>query len=138
MTDTTTEQAWPPPAPLKATARGHLPVWDPPAGLTKARRWTCPCGATALDYVGNVYGTATERDCTVTPPPADPPEITVGATVRVTTAWSGTWTGRVAEISGHLPRVTCTDQADSKVMWPGMTFPVAFGDLQLLEDGGPA
>ena len=49
--------------PAKATDRGHAPKWDPPAGMTAALRWTCACGATVIDYRGNVYGSATERDC---------------------------------------------------------------------------
>lgn len=52
------------PAPAKATDLGHAPVWDPPAAMTAALRWTCPCGATVLDYRGNVYGSATEQACT--------------------------------------------------------------------------
>jgi len=56
--------AWTPPAPpRRATDHGHQPEWDPPAAMTAALRWTCPCGATVLDYQGNVYGSATERDC---------------------------------------------------------------------------
>jgi hypothetical protein len=53
----------PPPPPRQATDRGHTPEWDPPAGLTAALRWTCVCGDAVLDYQGNVYGGATERDC---------------------------------------------------------------------------
>lgn len=53
----------PMPASKKATDLGHAPVWDPPAAMTAALRWTCPCGATVLDYNGNVYGSATTRRC---------------------------------------------------------------------------
>lgn len=42
----------------------HMLVWDPPAGLTAARRWTCKvCGAAKIDYGGNVYGSAVEKTC---------------------------------------------------------------------------
>lgn len=52
-----------PVAPKVATDLGHTPVWDPPAAMTAALRWTCPCSATVLDYRGNVYGSATEKPC---------------------------------------------------------------------------
>jgi hypothetical protein len=43
----------------------HALEWDPPAGLTRADRWTCTrCGAAALNYLGNVYGSATTESCT--------------------------------------------------------------------------
>lgn len=51
-----------PPPPAKATSRGHAPQWDPPFA-SAALRWTCPCGAAVLDYHGNVYGSATTKDC---------------------------------------------------------------------------
>ncbi len=51
-------------APKRATDLGHTPEWDPPAAMTAALRWTCTeCGATVIDYCGNVYGSATERGC---------------------------------------------------------------------------
>ena len=52
------------PAVAKAQELGHTVEWDPPAALTRARRWTCTCcGATVLDYCGNVYGSAVEMTC---------------------------------------------------------------------------
>ena len=53
-----------PKPPLRAEGWGHHLVWDPPAALTAARRWTCDdprCGATVIDYRGNVYGSAVEK-----------------------------------------------------------------------------
>lgn len=53
-----------PEAVRRANARGHAVENDPPAAMTAAKRWTCvKCGATVLDYRGNIYGSAVERDC---------------------------------------------------------------------------
>jgi hypothetical protein len=52
------------PAVAAATDHGHQVAWDPPSGMSAARRWTClDCGATVIDYWGNVYGSATEQTC---------------------------------------------------------------------------
>jgi hypothetical protein len=62
-------QAWPavglttPEAPVEATRLGHRPVWDPPAGMSSAYRWTCDCGHAVLRVGYNVYGSATEDIC---------------------------------------------------------------------------
>lgn len=46
-----------------AEAKGHTVEWDPP-GLSSAKRWTCAtCGRAAIDYHGNVYGSATTEEC---------------------------------------------------------------------------
>lgn len=45
-----------------AAGLGHTVEWDPP-GLSSARRWTCPCGLTVIDYAGNIYGSATTQWC---------------------------------------------------------------------------
>jgi hypothetical protein len=51
-------------APKAAIDNGHNLVWDPPAALTAARRWTCQdCGATAIRYNDNEYGSAVENIC---------------------------------------------------------------------------
>jgi hypothetical protein len=52
------------PAVVAATDKGHVVAWDPPAGLTAARRWTCTrCGNAVLDYQGDVYGGALQITC---------------------------------------------------------------------------
>ncbi len=54
----------PEPAVAKAAEKGHTVQWDPPWGMTAARRWTCTrCGDAVLDYCGNVYGGAVDRTC---------------------------------------------------------------------------
>jgi hypothetical protein len=55
----------PPVAPSAATARGHAPVWDPPAALTGTSRWTCLCGRAVLKlrWGGSVYDSAVDEDC---------------------------------------------------------------------------
>lgn len=53
-------------APHAAVANGHDLHWDPPAAMTAALRWTCPCGDAAIRYGTNEYGSATERPCTLT------------------------------------------------------------------------
>jgi hypothetical protein len=50
-------------APALARQLGHEPVWDPPAAMTAAKRWTCSCRCAVLDYRGTVYGSAIERRC---------------------------------------------------------------------------
>lgn len=53
-----------PAPPPRAIELGHALEWDPPAALTAAMRWTCViCTATAIDYCGNHYGSATEGTC---------------------------------------------------------------------------
>jgi len=52
--------------PAAAVAQGHELTWDPPHGLSRASRWTCfrpGCGATAIRYDGNEYGSALEDRC---------------------------------------------------------------------------
>lgn len=52
--------------PERAARRGHVVQWDPPFGIPSVERWTCSgCGLAVLRYRGNVYGNATENDCTV-------------------------------------------------------------------------
>lgn len=52
----------------QAEARGHVVYDDPPWGLSSAMRWTCSrCEAAVLSYNGNIYGSAVETDCQVTP-----------------------------------------------------------------------
>lgn len=52
------------PAVAAATEKGHTVEWDPPWGMTAARRWTCTrCHDAVLDYAGNVYGSAATRTC---------------------------------------------------------------------------
>jgi hypothetical protein len=51
--------------PKAAIEYGHDLAWDPPA-FSAAERWTCTndgCGAVAIRYQGNEYGSATERTC---------------------------------------------------------------------------
>lgn len=56
--------AIPEPAVARAEALGHAVEWDPPWGMTAARRWTCTrCSATVLDYSGNIYGSAVTSTC---------------------------------------------------------------------------
>lgn len=53
--------------PERAAAIGHIPVIDPPSGMSAAQRWTCAtCGAAVIDYLGNIYGSALDGPC----PPA--------------------------------------------------------------------
>lgn len=50
--------------PAVAVDNGHTLVWDPPATLTAGKRWTCTaCEAVAIDYLGNVYGSAVREQC---------------------------------------------------------------------------
>lgn len=52
--------------PVDAVLNGHNLAWDPPAAMTAALRWTCrhyDCGAAAVRYEGNEYGSATEQTC---------------------------------------------------------------------------
>src|SRR4051812_24633952 len=43
---------------------GHDIESDPPAGMTRAERWTCKtCGSAVLRYETNIYGSATELSC---------------------------------------------------------------------------
>lgn len=52
--------------PAAAIINGHDLAWDPPAAMTAARRWTCrrrDCGAAAIRYEANEYGTACEQTC---------------------------------------------------------------------------
>ncbi|MFF4924326.1 hypothetical protein ACFY4B_27390 [Kitasatospora sp. NPDC001261] len=60
-------EAWPPAPPGLAVLRTHQLEWDPP-GLSAANRWTCAaCGQAAIDYRGNVYGSATTGPCAEAP-----------------------------------------------------------------------
>lgn len=46
---------------------GHDVGWDPPSGLSSARRWTClrrTCGRAVLIYGDNIYGSAVTEQCT--------------------------------------------------------------------------
>lgn len=55
------------PAVQIARSMGHDMEWDPPAALTRARRWTCTrreCGEAVIDYDGNISGDAATRSCT--------------------------------------------------------------------------
>lgn len=55
----------PPAPPGAAVVNGHALEWDPP-GMSSAERWTCrnpDCGAAAIRYEGNEYGTACELTC---------------------------------------------------------------------------
>lgn len=53
------------PEPVRRAARyGHSVGWDPPSGLTFARRWTCfTCGAAVLINEHGVWGEAIEKTC---------------------------------------------------------------------------
>ncbi|MFK0182485.1 hypothetical protein ACIQVR_41785 [Streptomyces xanthochromogenes] len=49
--------------PKAAVDNGHVLEWDPPVA-SAALRWTCRhCGAAALQYGSNEYGSATEKTC---------------------------------------------------------------------------
>lgn len=51
--------------PSKAQGLGHDFEWDPSG--TGVPRWTCrrrTCGRAVINYDGNVYGSATEHECT--------------------------------------------------------------------------
>lgn len=53
-----------PEAVQRAQANGHAVEWDPPEGITAARRWTCTvCGDAVLKYGSNIYGGAIDRTC---------------------------------------------------------------------------
>lgn len=57
-----------PKPPDNANAATHDLEWDPPHGLSSARRWTCRrCGHAVLSYGSNVYGTATHAPCETAP-----------------------------------------------------------------------
>lgn len=48
----------------QANARGHDVEPDPPAGLTRAERWTCSkCGNAVLRNREVIYGSAVSEDC---------------------------------------------------------------------------
>jgi hypothetical protein len=54
--------------PTEALTRGHALVWDPPAAMTGAERWTCQrCGRAVIRYSGVVSGAAAETDCQEAP-----------------------------------------------------------------------
>lgn len=43
---------------------GHVLEWDPPAAMTRVRRWTCVhCGDAVLVNGDVVYGSATRTSC---------------------------------------------------------------------------
>lgn len=48
----------------RAAEMGHQVEHDPPAGLTRADRWTCKvCGDAVLIYGSNIYGSAVDMTC---------------------------------------------------------------------------
>lgn len=79
-----------PAAVTRAAEFGHKAEWDPPANvLTAARRWTCKCGATVIDYQGNIYGSAVERSCS-RPSVGDYLQFEVGELMS-RFGWNGPW-----------------------------------------------